>query len=628
LLRRCLERERTQRLQAIGEARIILAGPLVEEPRVSVAAPPRRPITWIVAATAVLALVALAVVHFRETPPLAPQPLRFSVYPPAKTTLDTFALSPDGRSLAMSVSAEGKDSLWLQRLDALEPQRLPGTDGARFPFWSPDSRYIGFFAEGKLKKIQFTGGLAQTICDSASALGGAWNQDGTILFTPSMGGEMYRVSAGGGVPVPLFNRSGGTAARFASFFPDGRRFLYYGGVGGGIHTGSLDTGAGPQLLIESSNAVYAPGTTRDTGHILFVRNGTLMAQPFDTRRFAVAGDLVPVAEGIIPGSRNAIYQRFSVSPTGVLAYWAGRDMGGNQLTWFDRSGKRLATLGEPGPYRNLSLSPDQKKVAVSRMDRTSSDTPDIWVLDVARGSASRLTFDPGIDDFPVWSSDGGRLAYLGVRGSEYGIYQKAAAGTGSEELLFKSPEAPNFRDWSGDGRYFVYQARLNRPRGFDLWLLPLGGDRKPFPFVQNEFTKADARFSPDGRWLAYASFETGRFEIYVQPVPNSGAPVGGARWQISTAGGQEPVWRSDGKELFYLDTNLRLMAVPIKAGAAIEAGKPRTLFETRAIPPGPTISRSYDVTADGQRFLINTMLGDAEQRPITVVVNWQAGLGR
>ncbi len=639
LLARCLDKDPHSRLRDIGEARVVLEA-REPQPQITTKTPrhQERPrfslVSWCLGGGIAVFAAAISLLHFRETPPPEPRPVRFSVHLPEKTSLDTFTLSPDGRSLAMAVSAENKNSLWLRPLDALEAHRLPGTDDARFPFWSPDSRFIGFFADGKLKKMAVTGGPPQTLCDAATGFGGTWSQEGVIVFTPSNTGPMYRVSAVGGTPVPLSGAEySGGGARFASFLPDGRRFLYFNGRSqsseSGIYAGSLEAGAGRRLLPDFSNALYAPGPAGRNGHLLFVRDETLLAQPFDPGRLQPAGELFPIAERIGSSNRNPYYKRFSVSPAGVLAYWGG-GASGSQLVWFDRDGKRLGAAGESGLYVDLALAPDQKKVAVARRERVVGSN--LWVLDLARGSASRLTFDPTWDTVPVWSPDGNRIGFSSQRDGQYAIYQKAAAGTGADELVFKTASGANLMDWSRDGRYIVYGARVKA--GSELWLLPLAGDRlqkgTPVRIVpaEGEFIKSNARFSPDGRWLAYHSSETGRMEVYVQPVPGpegarSVAP--GAKWQISTTGGMAPVWRSDGKELFYLGLDLRLMAVPLTAGSTMEAGAPQALFQTRALPPGPTVFHPYDVSPDGRRFLINT-LGESEQSPITVVVNWQAGL--
>ena len=558
---------------------------------------------------------------------LEPQTLRFSVALPQKTTLDGMSLSPDGRYLAMALLSEGKTTLWLRALDALESQRLPGTDSARFPFWSPDSRFIGFFTDDKLKKIAVAGGPAQTLCDALRGVGGTWNRDGTIIFGVQPVG-LQRVSAEGGVSARVSHDE--VESSFPTFLPDGKQFLYlvprrYASQShpAGIYAGSLDSSADRHLLTDNSDAAYAPGLGRRAGFLLFVRGGTLVAQPFDPARAQPAGDLFPIAEHVRSHSRYINYMQFSVSHSGILAYQAGNNSGSSELTWFDREGKRLGALGEPGPYHAIALSPDQKRAAVVRFEPGGTNS-DIWVWDLARNTPSRLTFDPSVDDHPVWSPDGSRIAFASQRGGRFSIYQKASVGTGSEELLFRSPDEDVMPlDWSRDGRYIVYRARSARTRS-SLWLLPLGGDPKPIPFVQTAF---DARFSPDGKWIAYVSEDTERNEVYVRAVPGGTSSGPGAQWQVSTGGGQRPAWRADGKELFYLDLDRRLMAVPITTGAGVDVGVPRPLFQTRVFGFNLiSVSSPYDVATDGRRFLINSLPEEVEEAPITVGVNWQAGL--
>jgi Tol biopolymer transport system component len=633
LVRRCLEKDVRTRLQAIGEARIALdrtlTGVVAEEP-----AAPKPPLARIGPWTAAVVLsmivgFALAFAYLRQRPP-EPQALRYSIALPQKTTLDGMSLSPDGRYLALALLSEGKTTLWLRALDALESQRLPGTDNARFPFWSPDSRFIGFFTDDKLKKIAVAGGPAQSLCDALRGVGGSWNRDGTIVFGLTASG-LQRVSAEGGVSA-LVSRDEGRP-RLPAFLPDGRQFLYLVPARfatqsrpTGIYAGSLDSSADRQLLTDISDAVYALGLGRRAGFLLFVRGETLLAQPFDPARAQLAGDLFPVAEHVRSHNRAINYKQFSVSHSGILAYQAGNNSESSELTWFDREGKRLGALGEPGRYNAVALSPDQKRAAVVRLEPGGTNS-DIWVWDLARNTASRLTFDPSVDEHPVWSPDGSRIAFASQRGGRFSIYQKASAGTGSEELLFRSPdEDVRPMDWSRDGQYIVYRATSARTRSRQ-WLLPLGGLRKPIPFVSTEFRTFDAHFSPDGKWIAYVSEDTERTEVYVRAVPGGASSGPGAQWQVSTEGGQRPAWRADGKELFYLALDRRLMAVPITTGAGVELGAPRPLFQTRVFGFNLiSVSSPYSVATDGRRFLINSLPEEVEEAPITVWVNWQAGL--
>jgi len=600
-------------------------------PSVPVARPRTPVLAWIVAAVAVVAALAVSVIHFREQP-RPERPLRFLVAAPAKTFVHTFTLSPDGHYLAMAASAEGKRLLWLRPLDALEAQSLPGTDGAQYPFWSPDSRFLGFFAQGKLKKISVTGGPAQTLCDAPDGRSGAWNRDGLIVFAPSPSGVLHRVSAMGGAttPVTSLEAFGGAGIhRFPIFLPDGRHFLYLVSRAqpddNGIYLGSLESKEKKRLLADPSSVGYVPGEPGAKGYLLFRRETTLLAQPFDPDRLQIAGEVTPVAEQVGIGE-HFNHGDFSVSENGVLAYRSGRLFGNLKLTWFDRQGKQLGALQPPESFAGFSLSPDGNRVAVNRVNLQTTAN-DLWLLELARGAASRFTFDPGTETFPVWSPDGSRILFASDRGGRVELCLKASSGAGKEEVLFQSPTNKRPTDWSRDGRLIAFLNTAPKTR-WDVWLLPMEGDRKPIPYLQTEFDEFDAQFSPDGRWMAYTSTETGRAEVYVQTIPASGG-----KWQISTSGGVQPKWRRDGSEILYLTDDRKLMAVTVKAGpagsATFEAGVPRLLFETR-VPMVTNVAWPswYDLTTDGQRILLNTQAGEATETPTTVVVNWLAQLRR
>jgi len=363
--------------------------------------------------------------------------------------------------------------------------------------------------------------------------------------------------------------------------------------------------------------MYAP-----PGYLLFVREGTLLAQRFDADRLETSGEAVPLAEQIGQSSPTSL-KLFSVSANGVLAYRSGGALV-TQLTWFDRAGKPLGPVGSPGPYGTPRLSPDQNRLVVELMDPQTL-SPDLWLFDLVRGSSSRFTFDPANDAFPVWSPDGTRIAFGSVRDGIMNLYQKLSSGAGEEDPLLQSGEAKYPTDWSPDGRFLLYTTT-----GGDVWLLPLSGDRKPVPFLRTPFFEGWARFSPDGRWIAYQSNASGRQEVYVQPFrEGSGAPSTGI-WQVSTDGGTDPQWRRDGKELFYLAPDRTLMAAEVKAGATFEAGSPRPLFAGRALAVSFVFAVSspsnYAVSADGQRFLVNTPIEDAAPPPIQVMLSWASGL--
>jgi len=486
------------------------------------------------------------------------------------------------------------------------------------PFWSPDSRSIGFFSGGKLKRIDVSGGPAQTLCDAAIAGGGTWNRDGIIVLVRNVEAGLYRIPATGGTPTPLtmLDKSRNEIVHVWPYFlPDGRHFLYLARSSqvekSAIFVGSLDSKDTKFLLNADSSMAYAP-----PGYLLFARQQTLMAQGFNADKLQLTGEAVPVAERIARylGVARAL---FSVSDTGVLVYrslWTTED---SQLAWFDRAGRQLGTVGEPGGYAAIRLSPDEKRVALQRVDNEKG-TYDIWLIEITRGTPSRLTFDPASDVYPIWSPDGNRIVFASNKEGTANLYQKLSSGAGNDELLFKSDDAKLPNDWSPDGRYILYQDLSQKD--FDLWVLPLFEERKPVLFLQTDFAELYGRFSPDGRWIAYVSGESGKREVSVRSFPASGG-----QWQISNGGGAQPHWRRDGKELFYVAPDHKLMAVEVNGSSGtFEVGIPRALFDLRI---GSTSGFSdYDVTADGQRFLVNTLVEQSARSPVTVVMNWTADL--
>ena len=629
LLARCLEKDPKKRLRDIGDARLTLEEVIsgaADEPTASpaLAAAPagsrtRERVAWAVAGA--LALLLAVGITWALRPVSAPPETRVDIATPATEQPVSFALSPDGRQLVFVASDDKASRLWLRSLSTTTAQPLPGTEGARFPFWSPDGHSIAFFAGGALRRLDLGGGAPQNLAPATNGSGGTWNADGVIVFAPSLTSPLMRLPATGGTAAVVTALSPQQFGHFQpQFLPDGRRLLFT--VGGsadtvGIYLGGLD-GSSPIRLASSPNsAVVTP-----EGFLLWVRADALMAQRLDVERAMLTGDPATVANGVATDSslRSAV----SVAGTGLVAY---RTAGGaqRQLTWFDRSGTARGVVGEPdGSYLQPAVSADGRRVAVAR---TAEGNADLWLLDGTR--ASRFTFDPSQDSFPIWSPDTTRIVAMSRRTGVGGLFQKLTSGAGTEEPLLSTGQTLTPTSWSKDGRFLLYMS-IDPQTNADLWVLPMSGagDRRPFVFLKTPFRDAYGTFSPDGRWVAYHSNESGRPEVYVRPfiLPGStGAPAAaaGGQWQVSTAGGILPLWRSDGKELYYLNPEGAMMAAPIKLnGATLEPGAPVMLFATRILGGGADIQsgRQYDVTADG-RFLINTSLNEASV-PITLLQNW------
>jgi Tol biopolymer transport system component len=574
---------------------------------------------------------------------------RFQIQPPEKGTFagpvgSRLALSPDGHRLAfLAQDAEGHQALWVRSLDSLDAHLLPGTERANSLFWSPDSRWIGFSvgADRKLRKIEASGGPPQTLCGiSTSLVTGTWNMQGDILFgLPGTTSGLFRVSQAGGevstvtTPDPLRQETGHF---YPQFLPDGRHFIYlvrsFMAGHEGLFLGTL-AGKDRKLLLRATAATTAAlyvsvSASHEKDYLLFLRDGALMAQPMNGRTFELAGDAFPVAERV--GSYLS-YGYFSASDNGVLAYRSGAAASGNaRLTWFDREGKSLGPVGVAGIYTDVALSPDGNRAAVSDRDPQNGNV-DISLVDLLRGARQRFTFDPALEQSPVWSPDGKRLAFASSRDGPFNIYQKDFGGSGAEQALLKSDRSKSPADWSPDGRHLLYVADDPKTR-YDLWVLPLDPPGKPMPFLQTAFNETQGQFSPgpgEARWVAYTSDESGRSEIYVQRF--SAAPSGaGDKFQVSTAGGLQPRWRGDGKELFYIAPDGKLMAVEVKTSPKFDFGIPKALFAPRIYGTSITTGFRYAVAADGKRFLINTVAEaeGPETAPVTVVLNWTAGLKR
>ena len=653
LVRRCLEKDPKRRLHDVADARIELDEALSHSPESGQVALadhsllvvrrwPRKRVAWVTGGACLLALIVDLVfgrAGFFGQPAGDARVYRSSIVLPeglrlAGPAAGRFSLSPDGRRLAIVASNAGERSmLWLRPMDTLVAQPLVGTEGATFPFWSPDSRFVAFLAQGKLKKIDVAGGPPATLCDAAFGATGAWNKDDVLLFTPTGLSPLHRVSASGGTSSPVTTLD--AAIEYSQhvspvFLPDGQHFLYLvrGSTSGGVfdprgvYVGSLDPRQpSKQLLQSGSNAKYAQG------QVLFLRDNTLMAQALDLVHLEMRGEALSIVEKTqggegVTGAAGA----FTVSDTGVIAYQTAPGRVRTQLVWFDRAGKQMAALGDRGDYGDVSLSPDRTRAAVSLVD-PERGTSDLWIYDVARGVRDRFTFDPGDEFAPSWSPDGGRLVFSTRRTASIDLHSKASDGVGREDVLLEAGLGKFQASWSPDSRFLVYVGGGSGISRSGLWILPLAGDRKSFPFLGTPLIETHGQFSPDGRWIAYAAgqqvgqFDPRQLAVYVTPFPGPGPKV-----RVSTADGGWPRWRRDGKEIFYVTADNILTAAAVTSQASgFEVGAVRPLFPARPRPMARLDAYSYDVSSDGQRFLVNTLVEDATSTAVTLVVNWTTG---
>ena len=615
LVRLCLEKDPKKRRQTAGDVRVDLEHALAEPVGAVPAVRDRgwRPaqLAWIASAGAFIAALAVPTArHFREAPP--PEMRLQIVTPPTRLPLH-FVLSPDGRSIVFVASGPSPDAaqrLYLRALDKTDAQPIAGTVGAHHPFWSPDSRSVGFFASGQLQRIDVGGGSAQALAPAPAAQGGTWSTNGTILFAPNTVSPLLRVPASGGesVAVTQLHSPRELGHRLPSFLPDGRRFLFY--VHGepdvsGIYLGSLDDGRAPKRLTaaDTSGAYLAPD------RVIFVQQGVLVARRFDAARGELAGDPVALAASV--GS-DFYLGAFSASSTGLLAHRAGSGAQ-ERMTWFDRTGK---LLGHPGDVdmNGPELSLDDRHVA---FDRIVQGNRDVWLMDLLRGGLTRFTFDAAVDGYPVWSPDGSQVVFESTRKGTFDLWIKPSSGAGAEQLLLETPDTEYPLQWSKDGRFLLYQ-RTNLKETWDLWALPMtGGDRAPIAVANTPFAERMGQFSPDGRWVAYETNESGRPEIVAQAFPE---PSG--KSQVSTGGGVAPRWRADGREIYFIAPGGKMMAAPVATrGSSFETGTPVALFSTHI--QGQAFKFQYTVSRDG-RFLVNDLsLDEATASPIMLILNWK-----
>ncbi|MGE0453178.1 MAG: protein kinase [Vicinamibacteria bacterium] len=620
VVRKCLEKDPDDRWQsardvmaelqwiAEGGSRAGLPALVATRRRV------REGLAWSISAILALAAVGLGIAWARRAP--SPLPVvRFTVAnPEGVTAIGPPVASPDGRFIAFDAAdTGGKRQIWLRPMDSLEARPLAGSEGVVRPFWSPDSRFVAFVSGGKLRKLAVTGGPAQTICDAPTGADGSWSPNGVILFDGTDTDPIHRVDAAGGVAkvaVSVVPDKGVSSVGWPEFLPDGRHYLYMIGAQSDDRTlmvGELDSTESKPLFKTMSRVVYAP-----PGYLLYVREQTLVAQPFDAAKQKLAGEPVPLGEGL--GIDNVGGASFSVSSSGALAFRAGETQG-RRLVWMDRNGKETPALDEAKNYVDTGLSPDGKRLAFDVTEPGGKG--DIWIRDLARGVTSRFTFDPESEFGPTWSPDGRKIVFS-KQAKAWDLFVKDAAGTGEPEPLLQNDENKYVTDWTRDGKYVIY-ASNNKDTSWDLWALPVSGERKPLPLVRTKFAEHGGVVSPDGRFLAYRSNESGRSEVYVQEFPEARS-----KWQVSAEGGFDPFWRADGREIYYRGRDTRLMVVSVETGAAFSTGTPQPLFQARF---ASIAARGlYRATPDGQRFLVLAPLGRDALPPTTVVLNWLAAI--
>jgi serine/threonine protein kinase/roadblock/LC7 domain-containing protein len=590
---------------------------------------------WLAITLTLMVLAGLALISWwiwRDPPPEMSQPLaRFEIEAPPGTNFvgmsTAIALSPDGQHLAFLASAGGGRELWIRDVGSGRTWRLDGTQGALAPFWSPDSRSAGFEADGKLKKVDLAGGLPETIVSpGGSRFGAAWSVNGTIVYHHALGGPLFRVSSAGGTPEQVTHPEdtrGELSHNWPHFLPDGRHFLFVSvnakPPGTQLWVASLDSNQQAPLLNDVTNAVYVP-----SGYLLYTRRGALFAQPFDASSRILVGDATILAEQVVSsvfGIPNG-HSAFSASANGLLAYRARQD---EPLTWLDRSCRIVTDLGPPGQYTDPAVSPDGTRLAVAKLD-PARGTSDVWLFDIQRKSGTPFTTDPGSESQPVWSPDGRQLAYFSNRDGHFELIAKASDNSTGERQLLDGLMAVH--DWSPDGRFIAYSG-IDATTAGRVALLPMRGDPVPWPTLPKAGTASQfagaPSFSPDGRWLAYQSRESGRWEIHITAYPS-----GAGKWLVSTAGGVNPRWRRDGGELFYLAPDGSLMAVRVSGEKTLQQSSPQRLC---ALPvsgergPGGGGGAPYDFSPDGQHFVFaSASMSRAAAGPITIVVNWPAKL--
>jgi serine/threonine protein kinase/Tol biopolymer transport system component len=632
ILERCLQRDPKKRLRDIGEARVALERMAVEAG--SPVAPVRRasPLPWALAIVLALAVAALAWMQFGRA--RVPQrTTRLTFEPPAGVAFDSgqndfITISPDGRTLAFTGrTADGKRQLWVRPLDSLDARPLPDSDDALEPFWSPDSKSIAFGSQGKLKRVDLAGGRAVTLADAARLVGGSWSGDGVILFAPDWNAVLHRVDASGGTARPVGQLDPAvneTAHSLPSFLEDGTHYVHVSLRNGTPHIvmASLDSPERKVLLPGVRAARYSR-----SGWMFFARDGEQWAQPFDARALEFAGEPVKLSLSTTETGAASEIASPVASDDGVVV-WRRIYRPDYQLVWFDRTGTRMGSVGPPirtALTMAPRLSPDETRVAIQNRD-SDTDRIGIWVYDLRTGVPTRLS--SVLSQFPQWSPDGTKVAWVFQKQGVVGIYQRSADGSGDDELVLRSGDQRTTfpADWSVDGRFLLYWSRGSKTR-VDTWILPLTGERKPIPLLASEYEETGSQLSPDSRWVAYRSDVSGTNEIYLQSVNGNGTP-GPHKIRVTSNGGAQPRFRGDGRELFYLANDGQMMAVSLeREGETLRTSTPKALFQTRILPAGAAASFEYDVTSDGERFLIGTILDGPNARPPSpvIITGWQGG---
>ena len=639
IVRRCMEKQPDKRFQSAGDLAFALeeislpsgtTAVRYEAPSLLIRLTKGR-LSWMLS-TGVLLLIALVLtmIHFREQPELK-LAAAFTIAAPEGWTAFSPAVSPDGRyivfsAIPRSAQAGQANALWIRRLDSTEAKMLPGTEGAYvgWAFWSPDSQSVAFWADGRLRRIDISGGPPVTLSDADSSRPGTWNREGTILFHRGL--RLGRIAAAGGQAITLNPfAEGETGQGNPRFLPDGKHFLYYSQnrdpQNDGVYVASLEPGESRKLVLR--NAVVAMYVS--TGYLLFNREAVLMAQRFDLKRLEVTGEPVPVAEPVEAFAGSLVQlpiATFSASESGVLV-WNLPTSPVTQLTWFDRSGKRLGTVGEPSEYSGPAFSPAEDRLAVARVD-PKTKTRDLWIMNLLHGGSSKLTFEPGDDFNPVWSPDGKWIIYTSTQKGPRNIYRKLADGTGGVEPMLESDDPEHVEDISSDGRFLIFNTRPSGAPRPDIFVLSLTEERKRTAFLSTPFWEDEAQFSPNGRWVAYRSNETDTSEVFVRGFAPDGAASAG-QWQVSNKSGWQPRWRADGKELFYLQSNTLMVAAVNTGDGSFSAGTPMPLFNMNILYQG---RNSFVVTKDGQRFLVVELLAASGESTIAVKTNWLAELNQ